>query len=65
MKQVRKQTVKYKDVAIGQLFECWGDIHQNYEVPKICKCIKKDANTAEEINGIIFTMNDNDEVTLG
>lgn len=53
---------KFKDLSIGDRFEVFGDHHLNYNYPKICKCIKIDADTGQEINGIRFEMLDNDVV---
>ena len=56
------QKKKFKDLAIGEEFECYGDQHLNYSYPAICRCKKVDDTTGEEIDGIRFGMNDNDEV---
>lgn len=55
--------VLFKDLKVGDKFDCYGDIHLNYDYPKWCECIKISEDTAEEINGISFLMNENDEVT--
>lgn len=55
--------VKFKDLEIGDYFKCYGDIHLNYNYPKICKCIKIDNKRGKECDGIIFHMNENDEVS--
>jgi len=46
--------VKFKDLSIGDKFECYGDTYINYSYPKICVCIKVDEDTADEINGSRF-----------
>ncbi len=46
--------IKFKDLKIGDEFECYGDTFINYNYPKICKCIKTSFDCAEEINGISF-----------
>ncbi len=55
---------KFSELSIGDKFGCWGDIHLNYSIPIWCNCEKIDNNTAKEIDGINFSMNDNDEVTI-
>lgn len=54
--------MKFKNLAIGDSFEVYGDQHINYDHPKICKCIKIDDHTAKEVGGIQFLMNPDDEV---
>jgi len=54
----------FKQLEIGDKFECYGDIHLNYDYPKICKCIKHDDHTGKEIDGILFGMGDYDEVFI-
>jgi hypothetical protein len=58
--------MKYKDLDIGDQFEVYGDIHLNYNFPKICRCIKISENTGREmeIGGINFWMSPDDEVEL-
>jgi len=52
----------FKDLEIGEEFEVYGDIHINYDYPKICKCIKEDDSTGREIDGCYFVMNETDIV---
>lgn len=59
----------YKVVKFGSLplygkFECYGDMHLNYNYPKICSCIKISEETGEEIDGITFGMNEDDKVFI-
>lgn len=43
--------MKFKDIKIGDKFECYGDKHLNYDYPKICICIKTGENNAQELHG--------------
>ena len=56
--------VKFKTLKVGDKFECYGDTFINYDYPKICKCVKTDFDTAEEIDGISFYVNVADEVFI-
>ena len=56
------EKVKFKELKIGDKFECYGDSLINYDYPKICKCIKTGLDTAEEINGVSFYVDDTSEV---
>lgn len=60
-----KNTVKFKELEVGDKFTCYGDRHLNYNFPKICKCHKVDENTGKEFDDIRFLMNDSDEVFQG
>lgn len=60
-----KKSVKFQDLEIGDKFTCYGDIHLNYNHPKICRCNKVDENTGREVDGINFLMSDNSRVDLG
>ena len=58
-----------KDIAFGDIpvkgeFECYGDYYLNYDYPKICKCRKLLENVAEEIDGIKFSMDPFDIVSV-
>jgi hypothetical protein len=57
-----KETVEFRDVNVLAYFECYGDIHLNYNSRKICKCIKIDESTACEIGGIVFNIRGIDTV---
>lgn len=54
----------FKDLAIGDEFIVYGDIHINYNFPKICKCIKHNNNTGKEIDGCFFSMYEDDIVSV-
>jgi len=54
--------MKFSEIKIGDSFSCFGDQHLNYDYPKICECIKIDDNCAREIEGINFSMNEDDIV---
>lgn len=54
--------MEFREIKIGGKFECYGDIHLNYDYPKICKCIKTGKNSAKEIDGINFFMGDSDSI---
>ena len=56
--------IKFKELKIGDSFECYGDINLNYNYPKICKCIKIDNDIGQEIDGMNFGMNESDEVFI-
>lgn len=56
--------VQFKELNIGDEFECYGDIHINYDFPKICKCKKTRGDAAEEIDGVSFLMSGSDEVYI-
>jgi len=56
--------VKFSDLEINDEFECYGDIHLNYNYPKICKCFKERDNIGQEFDGISFGMHDSDEVWI-
>lgn len=55
---------KFKDLKVGDQFEVYGDEHINYDFPKICKCIKYDKNTGQEIDGCMFMMDERDIVYI-
>ena len=57
-------TKLFKSLKKGEKFIVYGDVHLNYNFPKICECFKIDDNTGKEINGIHFAMNHNDEVSV-
>jgi hypothetical protein len=61
---VETKKVQFKTLKVGDKFECYGDIHINYNYPKICKCVKTDYDTAEEIDGISFYMDGADDVFI-
>lgn len=48
------KSVLFKNLIIGQIFECYGDILINYDYPKICRCIKDSEDLAHEIDGVSF-----------
>lgn len=55
--------MKFIDLQYGDIFECYGDIHLNYNYPKICKCRKVGDERATEINddgsdGMAFLIDD-------
>jgi hypothetical protein len=54
--------VKFKDLENGDMFECYGDIFINYNYSKICRCIKIDEDTAQEIDGCNFLVDHSDYV---
>jgi len=54
--------VKFEDLKVGDTFEVCGDEYINYRYPKICKCRKLSAWSAEEIDGVAFLMSAEDEV---
>lgn len=56
--------VQFKELEIGQEFECYGDTFINYSSPIICKCIKDSEDLAHEINGVSFYVNQFDTVFL-
>lgn len=56
--------VKFKELRIGQEFECYGDTFINYDYPKICRCRKLTEDTAEEIDGITFSVDGTNKVFL-
>lgn len=58
------EKVKFKELKIGDKFECYGDTLINYDYPKICKCIKTGLDIAEEINGVSFYVYDSSEVFI-
>lgn len=58
---MRKQ-IEFKDLKDGEFFECYGDVHLNYNTRKLCKCVKLDELTGREINGIIFNIRGVDTV---
>ena len=58
------KTVKFSSLKIGDKFDCYGDVHLNYDYPKICRCVKVEFNMASEIDGINFGMNESDEVFI-
>lgn len=60
-----KSPVKFKYLKIGDKFTCWGDVDLYYNYPKICKCHKVGENTGKEVDGVNFSMSDNDEVDPG
>ncbi len=53
---------KFEELENGASFEVYGDVHINYDYPKICTCIKDSDDTAHEIHGCSFFMNPNDVV---
>jgi hypothetical protein len=53
---------KFGMLPIGEEFECYGDVHLNYDYPKICRCVKDSENTGKEIDGSIFSMNKSDSI---
>lgn len=57
-----KNVVEFKDLNEGDRFECYGDVHLNYNSRKICECVKLDATTAKEVGGILFNIRDIDTV---
>lgn len=57
-------TTKFGKLRVGDSFECYGDIHLNYNYPKICECVKIDTDLAEENDGISFYMDDSDTVFI-
>lgn len=56
--------VNFSRLKIGDEFECRGDQHLDYEYVKFCDCVKTEDNEAEEINGDVFFMNDDDKVFI-
>ena len=58
---MRKQ-VEFKELEIGELFECYGDVHLSYNRRKLCKCVKLDKITGKEIDGIVFNIREIDTV---
>lgn len=56
--------VQFKELNIGDEFECYGDININYDYPKICKCKKTGGDEAQEIDGVSFFMNGSDEIFI-
>lgn len=58
------KTVKFSEIEIGEHFECYGDIHMNYDFPIIIECVKIKDDLAEEVNGISFYMDESDEVFI-
>ena len=62
--QFRGGSVLFRDLAVGQEFECYGNECLNYSFPKICKCIKIDEHTGQEIDGINFSMNGSELVSV-
>ncbi len=54
----------FKDLQIGDTFYCYGDTHLNYNYPKYCQCTKVDSKTGQEVDGIRFGMDDEDEVQV-
>ena len=57
-----RQQIEFKELKEGDQFECYGDIHLNYNTRKICKCVKLDELTAREIGGIIFNIRGEDTI---
>ena len=55
---------KFKNLKIGQEFECYGDTAINYDYPKICKCIKDSEDLAHEIDGISFYISGDESVFI-
>lgn len=55
-------TIKFRDLKIGESFECYGDTFINYDYPKICICRKVEEDVAEEIDGIRFLIHADSEV---
>lgn len=58
------RTIKFSELKTGDKFECYGDTFINYNYPKICKCVKIGETEAEEIGGVRFQVNPNDEVIV-
>ena len=54
--------VKFETLAIGDEFECYGDAFINYDYPKVCKCIKINYWSAQEIGGVFFGVSPSDNV---
>lgn len=54
--------IPFSKLEIGDQFECYGDIHLNYDHAKICLCVKTGEGSAEEIDGISFFMGKSDSV---
>ena len=54
--------IKFRELKIGEEFEVYGDVHINYDFPKICKCTKYNKSTGKEIEGIYFSMDEEDIV---
>lgn len=52
----------FGELKIGDRFEVYGDIHINYDYPKICVCEKVSEEYGAEVNGCSFPMNPEDEV---
>lgn len=61
---MKYEIIKFKELNIGDKFECYGDTLINYDYPKICKCIKTGLDHAEEIDGISFYVNHSSEVFI-
>jgi len=55
---------KFKNLKIGQEFECYGDTAINYDYPKICKCVKDGEDLAREIDGISFYISGDESVFI-
>lgn len=51
--------ISFETLKIDEEFEMWGDIYLNYDYPKLCRCVKKDYDRAEEIDGISFYLDYN------
>lgn len=56
--------IRFSELKIGDKFECYGDTFINYNYPKICQCIKTGNSSAEEINGVSFSVSEYDEVLI-
>lgn len=56
--------VMFGSLKIGEEFECFGDQLINYDYPKICKCIKTGEDSAREIDGVNFFVNQTSFVLL-
>ena len=63
VRAVMTDKIKFKDLEIGDEFEVYGDYFLNYKYPKICKCVKTDADAGKEIDGgMRFLVSENDMV---
>jgi len=65
---MRSKDVLFKDLKIGDIFFVYGDIHINYDYPKICKCIKIEEGAGKEIeedgSGVRVLMGPHEKVSI-
>ena len=48
---VRRISKRFKEMPIGEVFECWGDADLDaYNYPKICLMIKDSSYSAKEVD---------------